>query len=143
MNPVQEAPLQTSLRSDNASKTPDSKPPMKKRYFFFLLEPVLILFVFGVLGYLFNVDIFAKKLSAPVTYMTLWLTGSFLLRKDKIKVNVEKTLNMLAKKSIAIHVVIVVLFYYLQVLDHKWFYLTAFVALTLLEMIGITLFFLQ
>jgi lipopolysaccharide/colanic/teichoic acid biosynthesis glycosyltransferase len=113
---------------------------MKKRYFFFLLEPVLILFVFGVLGYLFNVDIFAKKLSAPVTYMTLWLTGSFLLRKDKIKVNVEKTLNMLAKKSIAIHVVIVVLFYYLQVLDHKWFYLTAFVALTLLEMIGITLF---
>lgn len=140
MNTLDDTSVDSSPDSGNFGAVPQPRSSMRKRYFFFLLEPMLILVVFAALGYLFGVDIFDRQNPSHIAYMALWLIGSYMLRKDKIKVNVEKTLNSLVKKSIAIHVLIIVLFYYLGYIEYQWVFLSAFASLTILEMIGITLF---
>ncbi|MCR9287858.1 MAG: sugar transferase [Bacteroidetes bacterium] len=115
---------------------------MKKRHFFFIADLLLLFFVFGALSWLMDIDVFDRFFEPyypTTTYMALWFIGSFLLRKNRVKVNVEKTLNSLILKNIGIHVTIILLFYYFEIYSYKWILLGAFFLMTVSEMLIISL----
>lgn len=119
---------------------------MKKRYIFYIADIFLVYLVFRAIGWAAGINLF-KGLFEPryltTMYMILWVIGSFLLRKHRVKSNIEKTLNSIGRKNIAIHVSITLLFYYSiedTVSSYKWVFLVAFVLLTILEMLGLGLF---
>jgi lipopolysaccharide/colanic/teichoic acid biosynthesis glycosyltransferase len=116
---------------------------IKKRYLFYLADPLLILVSAIGLGLFFKLDVLDTLVSIkhPITlYLILWMLGSALLRKERVKPTIEKTLNTLVKKNIAIHVTIVLLYYYLDVTGFRWYFLSLFVLITFLEMVGFRLF---
>lgn len=137
------SPRKTAKPNRHQTEPPKSRGfRFKKRYLFFLAEPLLLLGLATALAWLFGYSPRNALLewNSPVPfYLTLWLIGSVLLRKDRIKPTIEQSLNALSKKNIAIHVVIVLSFYYLDWTGYKLYFLCLFAGMTLLEMFGIRL----
>lgn len=137
------APKDISKQDVSRNQKTKANFGMKKRYLFYLADPLLLLASAIALGVLFGLDVVEalKKIKHPITlYLLLWMLGSALLRKEKVKATIETTLNTLLKKNIAIHVTIVLLYYYLDVTGFRWYFLSLFALITFLEMVGFRLF---